>query len=160
MFSSEKNLRQEGHLAVKLCFRPDRIYVMSNIVERNNGTKTLCESVVKRSTGVRVGPDWDHVKSYKKKTTKKKIKLHIVSLNVGTSCGRATKVVETLAKRRIYTFAVQETRWSGCSTLMITGKHWRYKFLWSDDNSGFGGVCILVAEKWIEKIISVDRTVS
>lgn len=72
----------------------------------------------------------------------------------------ATKVVETLAKRRIYTFAVQETRWSGCSTLMITGKHWRYKFLWSDDNSGFGGVCILVAEKWIEKIISVDRTVS
>lgn len=35
----------------------------------------------------------------------------------------ATKVVETLAKRRIYTFAVQETRWSGCSTLMITGKH-------------------------------------
>ena len=90
----------------------------------------------------------------KKKQKNKKIKLHIVSLNVGTSCGRATKVVETLAKRRIY------TRWSGCSTLMITGKHWRYKFLWSDDNSGFGGVCILVAEKWIEKIISVDRTVS
>ena len=43
---------------------------------------------------------------------------------------------------------------------MITGKHCRYKFLWSGDNSGFRVVGILVAEKWIEKIISVDMRTS
>ena len=32
--------------------------------------------------------------------------------------------------------------------------------LWSGDRSGFGGVGILVAEKWVEKIISADRTSS
>ena len=41
---------------------------------------------------------------------------------------------------------------------MITGKHCRYQFLWSDDTSGFGGVGILVAEEWVEKIIAADRT--
>ena len=61
--------------------------------------------------------------------------------------GRATEVVETLDRRRIYICTVQETRWRGCSTQMITGKCCRYKFLWSGVNSGFGGVDILVAEK-------------
>ena len=72
--------------------------------------------------------------------------------------GKASEIVETLARRRIDICAVQETCWRGCSTRMITGKHCRYKFLWSGDKSGFGGVGILVAEKWVEKIISVDRT--
>ena len=74
--------------------------------------------------------------------------------------GRASEIVETLARRRIDICAVQETRWRGCSTRMITGKHCRNKFLWSGDTSDFGGVGILVAEKWVEKIISVDRTSS
>ena len=74
--------------------------------------------------------------------------------------GRASEIVETLARRIIDICAVQETRWRGCSTRMITGKHCRYKFLWSDDTSGFGDVGILVAEKWVEKIISVYRTSS
>ena len=82
----------------------------------------------------------------------------MASLNVGTMRGKAGEIVETLARRRIDICAVQETRWKGCSTRMITGKHCRYKFLWSVDKSGFGGVGFLVAEKWVEKIISVDRT--
>ena len=72
--------------------------------------------------------------------------------------GRASEIVETLARRRIDICAVQETRWRGCSTKMISGKHCRYKLLWSGDTSGFVGVGILVAEKWVEMIISVDRT--
>ena len=43
---------------------------------------------------------------------------------------------------------------------MITGKHCRYKFLWSRDNSSFEGVGILVAEKWIERTTAVDRNSS
>ena len=56
--------------------------------------------------------------------------------------GRASEVVETLARRRIDNCAVQETDWRSCSTRMITGKHCKYKFLWSGGNSGFGGVSI------------------
>ena len=129
---------------------------MSNIVERNNGTGTLCEGVVNGRAGVNVG----HVRSISCKILQKKFKLRIASLNVGTMDGRASEIVETLARRRIDICAVQETRWRGCSTRMITGKHCRYKFLWSGDTSGFGGVGILVAEKWAEKTISVDRTSS
>ena len=129
---------------------------MSNIVERNNGTGTLCEGVINGRVGVNVGP----VRSMSCKILQKRFKLRITSLNVATMHGRASEIVETLAKRRIHICAVQETRWRGCSTRMITGKHCRYKFLWSGDKSGFGGVGILVAEKWVEKIISVDRTSS
>ena len=71
--------------------------------------------------------------------------------------GRASEVVKTLARRITDICAVQETRWRGCSTGMVTAEQCWYKFLWSKDN---GGVGILVAEKWMEKIISVDRTSS
>ena len=129
---------------------------MSNIVERNNGTGTVCEGVVNGRAGVSVG----RVRSISCEILQKRFKLRIASLNVGTMRGRASEIVESLARRRIDICAVQETRWRGCSTRMITGKHCRYKFLWSGDTSGFGGVGILVVEKWIEKIISVDRTSS
>ena len=65
---------------------------------------------------------------------------------VGIMRGRASEIVETLARRRIDICAVQETRWRGCSTRMITGKHCRYKFLWSDDNLVLG---VLVS--WLQK---------
>ena len=129
---------------------------MSNIVERNNGTETLCEGVVNGRAGVSVVS----VRSISCEILQKKFKLRIASLNVGTMRGRASEIVETLARRRIDICAVQETRWRGCSTRMITGKYCRYQFLWSGHTSGFGGVGILVAEKWAEKIISVDRTSS
>ena len=67
--------------------------------------------------------------------------------------GAASEVVKTLARRRTDLCAVQETCWRGCSTWMITGKCCKYNFSWSGDNSSFGGVGILVVEKWIEKII-------
>ena len=116
---------------------------MSNIVERNNGTGTLREGVVNGRAGVNVGP----VKSISCKILQKRFKLRIASLNVGTMHGRASEIVETLARRGIDICAVQETHWRGCPTKMITGTHCRYKFLWSFDTSGFGGVGILVAEK-------------
>ena len=74
--------------------------------------------------------------------------------------GRASEVVKTLARRITDICAVQETRWRGCSTGMVTAEQCWYKFLWSKDKSDYGGVGVLVAEKWMEKIISVDRTSS
>ena len=85
---------------------------MSNIVERNSGTGTLCEGVINGRAGVNVGP----VRLMSCKILQKRFKLRIASLNVGTMHGRASEIVETLAKRRTDICAVQETRWRGCST--------------------------------------------
>ena len=145
---------RKGIRQLNFCFKPESFNIMSNIVVRNNGTGTLSEGVINSRAGGNVGP----VRSISCKFQQSRFKLRIASLNVGTMYDKASEIVETLARRRIDICAVQETRLRGCSTRMITGKHCRCKFLWSGDTSGFGGVGILVAEKWVEKIISVDRT--
>ena len=40
---------------------------------------------------------------------------------------------------------------------MITGKNSRYKFYWSGNDAGTGGVGLLLSEKWIEKVFEVKR---
>ena len=70
--------------------------------------------------------------------------------------GRANEVVEML-KRKVDVCFLQETRWRGGSARKIEGKYSLYKFFWSDDKSGFGGVGVMLAEKWIEAVLSVKR---
>ena len=54
--------------------------------------------------------------------------------------GRASEVVETLGRRPIDICCVQESRWKGCSARLTSAKSFKYKFIWSGDNSGFGDV--------------------
>ena len=81
----------------------------------------------------------------------------IGTLNVGTMKGRASEITETVARRRIDLYCLQERRWRGSSTRKITGKDCTYIFFWSGDSSGLGGMGILLAEQWIDKILSVVR---
>ena len=37
------------------------------------------------------------------------------------------------------------------------GKDSKYKLFWQGNENGFGGVGILIAEKWITNVLSVDR---
>ena len=60
-----------------------------------------------------------------------------------------------LTRRRVDICCLQETRWRGGSARKIEGKNSFYKFFWSGDKSGLGGVGIMIAEKWIEDVISV-----
>ena len=125
-------------------------------MEPNNGTGTNSESVVHGRAGHHVvGP----VRSISRKIPQQKPKfnLRIATWNVGTMSGRAGEVVETLERRKIDICCVQETRWRGGSARMITGKENRYKFFWIGDASGFGGVGVLVVEKWIENVLDIDR---
>ena len=71
--------------------------------------------------------------------------------------GRTSEVVETLGRRHIDTYCAQESGWKGCSARLISVKGVKYKFIWSGDNSGFGGVDVLHNENWIDKVISVVR---
>ena len=84
-------------------------------------------------------------------------KVRISSWNVGTMRGKSNEVVETLARRKVDICCAQETRWKGGSARTIQGKDSKYKFYWSGDESGYGGVGFLLAEEWINKVISVVR---
>ena len=52
---------------------------------------------------------------------------------------------------------MQETRWKGTSARILTGKEHRYKFFWVGNSEGVGRVGILLAEKWVDKVIEVVR---
>ena len=62
------------------------------------------------------------------------------------------------ARRRLDFCCLQETRWKGGSAKMLEGREGaRYKFFWSGSEEGVSGVGILVAERWIESVIEVQR---
>ena len=84
-------------------------------------------------------------------------KLCVATVNVGTMSGRSNEVVEMLTRRGVDVCCLQETRWRGGSARKIEGKDSFYKFFWCGDQTGFEGVGIMVAEKWIADVISVTR---
>ena len=81
----------------------------------------------------------------------------VATLNIGTMRGRSGEVVETVARRAVDVCCLQEVRWRGKGTRMISGKDCKYKFFWSGNQMGTGGVGILVHEKWSEKVVDVVR---
>ena len=85
------------------------------------------------------------------------VKFRVATLNIGTIRGRSAEIVETLSRRSIDFCCIQEHRWKGASIRKIVGKDSIYKFFWVGNSDGFGGVGVLLAEKWIEKIIDVKR---
>ena len=74
----------------------------------------------------------------------RRCKLRVSSWNVGTMHGRASEVVETLGHRCIDTCCVQQSPWKGCSARLISAKSFKYNFIWSGENSGFGGFGVLL----------------
>ena len=84
----------------------------------------------------------------------------IGTLNVGTFRGKEGEVVETVSRRRIDLCCLQEIQWKSGENpkpMIIVGKDCRYKFFWRGNEEGRGGVGILLAEKWWEKVTVVNR---
>ena len=79
------------------------------------------------------------------------------TVNVGTISARANEIAEMLTRRKVDLCCLQETRWRGGTARLIKGKSTIYKFFWFGDQSGFGGVGIMLAQKWINNVISVKR---
>ena len=84
-------------------------------------------------------------------------KLRLGTVNVGTLRGRANEVAETLERREIDVCCIQEAGWRGEGARHIDGRSKQFKLFWTGNSSGHGGVGIMVAEKWIEKVIAVNR---
>ena len=102
------------------------------------------ESLVKDNTGQGVRPAG-------------KSPIRFGTVNVGTISGRANEIAEMLTRRKVDLCCLQETRWRGGSARLIKGKNTIYKFFWCRDQSGFGGAGIMLAQKWINNVISVKR---
>ena len=66
-------------------------------------------------------------------------------------------MVETLTRRRVDICGIQEVRWRGGSARLLTGMNSRYKLYWMGNQAGTGGVGILLAEKWIDKVFDIAR---
>ena len=91
------------------------------------------------------------------KSSKHLRNFRVGTLNVNTLKGRVCEVVETLSRRQVDLFCVQETRYRGGHCRIIKGKDSRYKLFWSGNSKGTAGVGVFVAEKWIEKVFEVKR---
>ena len=79
------------------------------------------------------------------------------TLNVGTMKQKASEVVETVSRRRVDLCCLQETRWKMEGVKQIVGKDSRFNLFWSGNDKGTGGVGVLLAEEWWEKVFEVVR---
>ena len=72
------------------------------------------------------------------------------SLSLGTIRKKEGEVVESLTRRKIDLCGAQVTRWFGglCKSQnrMLIGKDSHYKFFWTGNKEGKGGVGIQLAE--------------
>ena len=119
---------------------------------RDNIARTSSDGDVNGRVEVRCGPRQINIMR-----PHQTVNFRVGTLNVGTMKGRAHEITETVAPSNIELCCLQETRWRGGSARKIMGKDCTYKFFWSGDSSGIGGVGILLAEKWIDKVPSVIR---
>ena len=52
---------------------------------------------------------------------------------------------------------LQEVRWHGASARIIVGKDSRYTVFWIGNEIGNGGVGILLAKEWADKVYDICR---
>lgn len=77
--------------------------------------------------------------------------------NIGTMKGRSVEVVRALSVRKVDVCCLQETRWKGSGNKLIGLENVKYKFLWQGCAESVAGVGVLLAEKWIDKVVDVKR---
>ena len=104
-----------------------------------------------------VNPEHHHIVIQRSGTTDTEQKFRLESLNFGTIRGYAGEVVETMTRRKVDVCCIQEVRCRGASARLITGKNCEYKIYWVGNNLGLGGVEILVAGNWIDKIFDIKH---
>ena len=79
--------------------------------------------------------------------------LRIGSVNVGSLRGKVGEVVNMAVEGRLDFSCLQETRWKREGTTRLGA----YKLFWMGCKKGIHGVGMLVADRWIEKVLEVKR---
>ena len=76
---------------------------------------------------------------------------------MGSLCGSKAVVYEELRKRRVDVCCIQLVRWKGQGACFVGISGQRYKFWWSGNDAGFGGVGVLVKEEISRNIMEARR---
>ena len=84
----------------------------------------------RRSGAAGSGPCWE--------SSKRPKSFRVGTLNVSIMKGKASEVVETVARRRVDLCCLQETRWKMEGVKQIVGKDSRYKLFWSGNDNATG----------------------
>ena len=96
-----------------------------------------------------------------KSSEQPKTTFRVASLNVGSLKSRGSEVVETMFRRRVDIYVIQEHRWAGGTesnqSRILKGKNSAYKFYWCGNKSGLSGAGFLLAEKWTNKVFEFHR---
>ena len=103
----------------------------------------------------------DELKATGNKNEYKCNKFKAGSWNVGTLSGKGLEIAEELNKKGVTVGCLQETRWKGTAAnccRFIGQSDCKYKVFWSGNREGkHSGVAIVVADKWVDKVIGVQR---
>ena len=81
----------------------------------------------------------------------------VASFNVGTMRGRSLEVVGILSERRVDVCCLQEVRWKGAGAKVLETEMSKYKIYWIGGEKGEAGVGIMVKQKWIDRVMRVER---
>lgn len=88
---------------------------------------------------------------------KQEVRVRVATWNIGNMSHQSGEVIEALHRRRVDVCCVKESRWKGGSARMLGMIGGGYKFFWQGCNEGTGGVEVLIAKKWIDRVLSVSR---
>ena len=84
-------------------------------------------------------------------------KWRVGTANMGTMVGRSEEICDMAGRRNLDVCCLQETRWKDGNAKMIGREGTRFKFFWVGSKVGQAGVGVLVAEKWVDKVVEVQR---
>ena len=100
---------------------------------------------------------WEAGSGHCGESSKHPRKFRVGTLNANTLRGRVCEVVETLSRRKVDIYCIEETLYGGGNRCTIKGKDTRYKLCWSGNDKGSAGLGVFVAEEWIRKVFEVQR---
>ena len=83
--------------------------------------------------------------------------LRLATINVGTLVGRAAEVVETAGRRKVDVLALQEVRYKNEGGKYLKGGDFEYKMYWKGENTGQGGVAVMVKKDLVNSVVEVKR---
>ena len=93
-------------------------------------------------------------------TRKSQVKLRLAKVNVGSMVGRSAKVTETIERRNVDVVALQEVRYKNEGVRKLRRGDFKYKLYWIGEETGRGGVGLMVKHDLVESVMEVRRVSS
>ena len=104
---------------------------------------TTSTALSPRQTGVLRISGWDR-RAHERGAGRR---VRVCTVNVGTVVGRGGELVEMMARRRVDICCLQEVRYRGKGCRVFKHGEDHFKFWWSGNPNGVGGVGIMLRER-------------